>query len=711
RRAALLLRDDLANGGSVVLHSLPEGSSDWVEHAKAVVDQNLPPRATPIFPGYLRDVEPRQPDTFYQCCAGRGLNYGPGFQGLQSVHVGDGEALGHIRLPDICAASAKNHILHPALLDSALQVSLALDEDGETVVPVALQEMSFLLAPEEPVTEILVHVRRTEELTCDISLFLPDERPLAALDGLRLEPLALGADELGEELVHRLEFQTAARPDDSGNAPGTWLVHGVGAGAIADALIQAGAKADSAVALSEDHTGIAYVAPPRDVGLEVQKTAMMDLARLVQAAQGLGSAPKVAILTTDAQAQIFGEIADPGAGLFWGFARVLRREHPELEPMIVDSVGAEPAELAAELLAWSGDDQVVLGADGARSVARLVKGEAQADEQAQHSWSTPLQPSRLVSSKPGYFDGLEYRPLRRAAPGGGEVEVEISAAALNFIDVMKAMGTYPGLDPRTARLGGEFAGKVVAIGDGVEGVAPGDRVVGCGFGAFATHATVPAAHVQPIPEAMADADAAALPLVMTTAWYGLIDLADLTAGETVLIHSAAGGLGLAAIQVAKMQGATIIATAGSEEKREMLRGMGIEHVFNSRDLSWAEGVKAATNDRGVDVVLNSLTGMAIQLGLEALAPDGRFIEVGKKDIYGGRSISLGAFRNRLSISSVDIAGLMEKRVARFGRLLGDVWDAVTDGKLTPLPILPYRFADAADALRTMGKAITLANSC
>ncbi|WP_462203180.1 SDR family NAD(P)-dependent oxidoreductase [Frankia sp. CcWB3] len=169
----------------------------------------------------------------------------------------------------------------------------------------------------------------------------------------------------------------------------------------------------------------------------------------------------------------------------------------------------------------------------------------------------------------------------------------------------------------------------------------------------------------------------------------------------MLIHSAAGGLGLAAVAVARTLGARVLATAGSEDKRRYLRELGIADVFDSRDLSWADGVRAATGGRGVDVVLNSLTGAAIPLGLDVLAEDGRFVEVGKKDIYGERTISLGAFRKSISLASVDLAGLMSRRPRRFARLFAELWDRVVAGDLAPLPVTTYPFAEVAEALRTM----------
>ena len=268
---------------------------------------------------------------------------------------------------------------------------------------------------------------------------------------------------------------------------------------------------------------------------------------------------------------------------------------------------------------------------------------------------------------------------------------------------MKAMGTYPGLDARSARLGGECAGRVVAVGPGVTTAAIGDRVVACGFGSIASHVTVRADHAQVIPDDVEDHDAAGLPLVLTTAWYALHDLARLAPGESVLIHAAAGGVGLAAIHVARRLGARILATAGSERKRRYLNALGITEVFDSRDRSWVDGVRAATRGEGVDVVLNSLTGAAIELGLDVLAEDGQFIELGKQDIHRGHKLQLDAFKKGISFTAVDLAGLMERRPVRFARAFAAAWDQVSSGAIRSLPCTTYRFADAAEALRTMAR--------
>src|SRR6185312_9825760 len=234
--------------------------------------------------------------------------------------------------------------------------------------------------------------------------------------------------------------------------------------------------------------------------------------------------------------------------------------------------------------------------------------------------------ARLAAAIPGALDELALAHHAARLPGPGEVELRIEAAGVNFIDVLKALGAYPD-EEAGAALGAECAATVVAVGAGVDRFAPGDAVVAItpsfrGTGLLATTATVPARFVAPRPAGLGPVEAAGLPIAYLTAHHAIVDVARVRPGERVLLHAATGGVGLAALHVCRAAGAEVIATAGSEAKRALLRGLGVEHVFDSRDLSFVDGVFACTGGRGVDVVLNSLAGAALTAGLDVLAPGG-----------------------------------------------------------------------------------------
>ncbi len=315
--------------------------------------------------------------------------------------------------------------------------------------------------------------------------------------------------------------------------------------------------------------------------------------------------------------------------------------------------------------------------------------------------SGPL-PYRLEIQRGGTIDDLRLRTQTRRAPGPGELEIEVSAAALNFSDVMKVLGLYPGLPDGPIALGAECAGTVVRVGQDVTDFAVGDTVMAVASGAFASHVTVPAHLVAAKPAELSDVEAATLPIAFLTAAYALEQLARIQAGERVLVHSGSGGVGLAAIQLAQKCGAEVLATAGTPEKRQYLSAQGIGHVMDSRSLDFADQVRRVTAGQGVDAVLNSLAGEAIPRGIETLAVGGRFLEIGKRDIYQNAHLGLLPFRNNLAFFAIDLDQLMREQSARIGALLRQLAARFTgpDG-LRPLPHQTYSIDQVEEAFRFM----------
>ena len=236
---------------------------------------------------------------------------------------------------------------------------------------------------------------------------------------------------------------------------------------------------------------------------------------------------------------------------------------------------------------------------------------------------------RVATAASGVLDELALCPVERAAPGPGEIEIRVRAAGLNFRDVMNAIAMRSDPEP----LGSECAGRVVAVGAGVSGLAVGDDVVAMAEGCFATFVTTDARNAAPLLPGLGYVQAATLPVAFITAHHALNGLGRMRAGDTVLMHAGAGGVGMAAIQLAMRKGATVFATAGSERKRAFLRSLGVAHVMDSRSTAFAEEVHALTGGRGVDIVLNSLAGDFIAASVRCLAQRGRFLEIGKRDIW------------------------------------------------------------------------------
>ena len=288
-----------------------------------------------------------------------------------------------------------------------------------------------------------------------------------------------------------------------------------------------------------------------------------------------------------------------------------------------------------------------------------------------------------------------------------ELEIEVKASAINFRDIAASMGII-----EDHRLGDECAGIVVAKGKKVDDSAfqVGDRVVAWrpGQGAHRTIVRNPASlcyKLGPMPFGVA----AAMPLILTTAYYSLMDVARLQPGETILVHSAAGGVGQMAVQLAHMVGAKVLATVGSQAKRDLLKeklGLSDDQMFSSRDESFVAGVMKATNGRGVDVALNSLAGSLLHATWSCIAPFGRFIEIGKRDIHSNSKIGMDPFRKSVTFASVDLITMFERNKQLGARVFQECCNLVHEGVIQPpetVQELPYSEIQKGFRLLQMGK--------
>jgi NADPH:quinone reductase-like Zn-dependent oxidoreductase/SAM-dependent methyltransferase len=437
-------------------------------------------------------------------------------------------------------------------------------------------------------------------------------------------------------------------------------------------------------------------AAPGELGADLGRTqrevcgSLLDLTQALAALRGTAT-PRLWVATRGAQAPGVGAVAVEQATVL-GLGRTIALEHPELRCALVDLDPADDApedRLCDELLADPDDDEIVHRA-GTRQVARLVSDRP----------SAPARPaSRVVAESPGVLDSLALRAIERRWPGRGEVEIAIRAIGLNFKDVLNVLGMYPG-DP--GPLGSECAGIVTAVGPEVAGLEPGHAVIAVAPGSFATHVTVDANLVARKPSAWSFEEAASVPIAFVTAWYALRSVAGLAAGERVLIHAAAGGVGLAAVQVARLVGAEVFATAGTPDKRAYLASLGVEHVFDSRSASFGAEVRARTGGRGVDVVLNSLSGDMLRESVLSLAPTGRFVEIGKRGIWAPEEVA--RVRPRAAYHVLDWGEVARDEPARIHAVFTAVLDACRRSELSPLPRRAFPLAEVSAAFRYMAQA-------
>ncbi|TXH24305.1 MAG: SDR family NAD(P)-dependent oxidoreductase, partial [Elusimicrobia bacterium] len=402
-------------------------------------------------------------------------------------------------------------------------------------------------------------------------------------------------------------------------------------------------------------------------------------------------------LTASATALDEGSRIDPAPSTLWGLGRVAAQEHPELGLRLIDLHGlAQPDDLADlmrrlldELAADDDEPQLALSARG-RFALRLDRLPP-----AEQDLARPDSPSyRLICDGSGGWKGLRLAATARQPPAAQQVEVEVEAAGLNFRDVVNVLGMVGDLGP----LGGEVAGVVTAVGEDVQHLRVGDAVMGLVPGGFAKYVTTDARWLVARPAAQTPEQAAAWPVVFLSAWIALRVIADIRPGERVLIHSAAGGVGMAAIQLAQRFGAEVYATA-SPSKWHAVQALGVKHLASSRTLDFVSEFRAAG---GVDVVLNTLAGEFVDASLSLLRPGGRFIELGKTDIRDPQAVERSFPGTRYQ--AFDLAQIALTDPSAIQTMLCELQRGLTSNELTALPLRTWPIARARQAFEHMGRA-------
>ncbi len=312
-------------------------------------------------------------------------------------------------------------------------------------------------------------------------------------------------------------------------------------------------------------------------------------------------------------------------------------------------------------------------------------------------------PYRLQIDKPGVLANLSLNETRRRDLEPNEIEVALSAGGINFRDVMKALGMYPGNPVDLRWFGDDFAGVVQRVGVDVDQFAVGDRVAGIAPYSFRSYAVTNWQTVFRVPEHVSLEGAATLPTVFLTAQYAIRRLAQMEPGEKILIHAATGGVGQAAIQIAQHLGLEIFATAGTDEKRQLLADLGVPHVMDSRTLDFADRVMEITRGRGVDAVLNSLAGPFVAKSCSVLAPFGRFLEIGKVDVYNNTKIGLEMLKHNVSYFVIDLAECLQAKPGLVASMFAELAERFETGEFRPLQHQVFPVTDVVEAFRYMAQ--------
>ncbi|WP_204800808.1 sulfolipid-1 biosynthesis phthioceranic/hydroxyphthioceranic acid synthase [Mycobacterium riyadhense] len=676
----------------------------------------------------------------------RGVAHGPAFSGLATARTAEtagSTVLAEVALPASIRFQQGAYHVHPALLDSCFQsvAAGAQANGGGLLLPLGVRRLRAY-GPTRNTHYCYTRVIRADATGGEADIDLLDQHGavLLTVRGLRM---GTGTSESGErdrllrERLLTLVWQQRPLPDTAHAEAGSWLLIDTSeatdmlATTLTDALKAQGPQGIECNVLqlsrgAEPATNVerlrgqlrtrpadgvvilcgSGVGDPDEQTLLQGREQVRHLVRITRELAELeGELPRLFVVTRQAQlVRPEDELNLEHAGLR-GLLRVIGSEHPLLRTTQVDVDERTQAEQVAQQLLGGSEEDETAWRNGEWYVARLSPSPLSHDERHTAIADHNRDSMRMQIRTPGDLQTLELVACDRIPPGPGQIEVAVTVSTINFADVLIAFGRFPVIDDRQPQLGMDFVGVVTGVGDGVTGHRVGDRVGGFSeAGCWRTYLTCDANLAVTLPPGLADDRAIAAATAHATAWYGLHDLAGIKAGDKVLIHSATGGVGQAAIAIARHAGAQIFATAGNPQKRELLRNMGIEHVYDSRSIEFAELIRRDTDGYGVDIVLNSLTGAAQRAGLELLAFGGRFVEIGKADVYGNTRLGLYPFRRGLTFYYVDLALMSIVQPDRVRELLTTVFQLTADGVLAAPECTHYPLADAANAIRAMSNA-------
>jgi acyl transferase domain-containing protein/D-arabinose 1-dehydrogenase-like Zn-dependent alcohol dehydrogenase/acyl carrier protein len=728
-------------GSTFKVHSRPYGVRDaeWSLNAEGTVvtgvgDESVSENADPVDTAIER-LSRMRPQELFETFADLELAWGPTWSGsLKSLWLGEGEAIGDIAVGEELAEQLGTEPMHPVLMDLCTGV--------------AFPAFPALLAAEQGVNDLFLPLRYgqvtlrermprrfycratwhrgaldSETQVFDLSFVDRDGRQLGGIREFTVkraprEALLRGLGGDATRLLYTLgwhEVPSPAASEDAAIANGTWLISGSDElAATVPGCISFDRTTDPGLLgqlLAQAHqrgmgfSGVVWRSTGRspeeegagsESGAERIETELANLLSAVHTVQGgeVKLPGGLWIVTEQAVACESGEPVDPVQAALWGFGRTAINEEPALRCRLVDCDGSpEAVHALANLLAAPVDEPELALRQGKLLASRLLPWARSGHLTVPRSGDYVLAPTER-----GAIDNLRLTETDVSSPDDGYVQVRVEAAGLNFRDVLNVLGLYPG-DP--GPIGGDFAGIVTQLGDGVTGLEVGQRVYGFMQGAFSSRFNVPVQLLAPIPAGVSAVDAATIPAAALTVRLAF-DWAQLKPGDRVLVHAASGGVGLAAIQMAQQHGAIVFATA-STYKRATLRKMGVKYVYDSRTTDFADQILTDTDGVGVDVVLNSLTNEGfLEATVRATAQNGRFAEIAKRDIWTHERMAAARPDIDYEIVALDVTTLQNP--GQIKRLLTEVSEGLAKGEWTPLPAEIYPLTEARAAFRRMQQA-------
>ena len=676
-----------------------EDGDSWQLHSQGNVSKlanksNAPSLAS-LQASFTKELDIKQ---HYQQCQQRGINYGESFRRIKQLWQQDNSALARISL-DSC--NSQEYILHPALLDSCLQIlfaALPSELQSNTYVPTGCDRFELYNSPTASLWSYLQITTVTEEkVTADVCLYSSKGETVAKIIGLTSQKLKSKnslVKDLYQPVWQPLEITSDSLKEDKGN----WLI--IGDDALATQLVNLLDKstqiADNFSTKSQweevlrDLTasslqGIVYLASGNP-------EACYSYLFLIQALLSNNLFPRICLVTRNAQTVVDKEatvkdikLEDIQQATLWGMQKAIALEYPNLSLSTIDLPATNSKEAATHIyreIEANTQEEVAIR-NQQRYVSRLQP----------YTLESPSANQQLTVSK-GNLDTLQWQPTTRKSLQHNEIEIAVKATGLNFRDVAIALDIYPD----AAALGLECAGEVTAVGKEVNDFKVGDEVIAVAEASFSHYVTTDATLAITKPACLSFSEAATIPVAFLTAYHTLVNEAQLQPGEKILIHSGAGGVGLAAIAIAQQIGAEIYTTA-SLAKWQLLQSKGVTNICDSRSLDFAEEIMTLTKGEGVDVVLNSFSDEYIPKSLAVLKANGRFIEIGKRGIWNLSQVA--EVKPHCYYSVVDLWQITQQQPQLIQTILRKLASQFHQGQLKPLPLSQFSQRRTISAFRFM----------
>lgn len=736
----MTLKTTLENGNRINIYAGAASKQDhWQCYASA--DLLSGRYAEPVNPLVLMNAdqlsrfEPVSTDTLYANFNDLGLDYGSHFRSIKSL-----KRLGKSAIIDLEIEKDPRHIIHPALLDGAFQSMLALLEDdaGSAYLPVHIDEIHLYHQIQDQAKALLtITAHNKRYIKADLSLIVNNNVAVELL-GIRCDAVQLATDPLLAELEtvsYRLGWYLVGYDDDIVACSKVAIIGDHIPTGLDEGLVELGCEDVSLFDSIEAFSAIDNINDVEQlivfIHTETAAEAMNESAKMVMELQILHSSGFSGTLSMITQEALAAEVRHSLHNWSSAWVTGLRRcAHNELAPITLRHIDIDDSidgyALALEVSVDNAEDEVALQDNErwAMQITRVTKNDY-------HDLQTNVQKpfidsghNSFVLKKPEHpsIKSLSFSEDQRTAPLKGQIEIKVNIVSLNYKDISKVNGMLTEdlveMTNSGMTLGLECEGIVVRIGEGVSQYSVGDKVAVATADSFRRYLTVftdphilPIAIIQKQPSHFKAGESAASFVAYGTALWGLKGVARLCRGETVLIHGAAGGVGLAALHIAKYLGAVIIASAGTEEKRNYLLNVGADHVVDSRTLNFVSTIKTITKNKGVDVVFNSVGGGIVPASIEALASFGRFIEIGKSDMFMKAKLDLALFEKGVSYTTLDLDYLVLKQPDYFFALMDKVFKNLSNGNLPPLAITTFGANNIQEAFTFLAKSQQIGKVC